>query len=163
MENDKEYYCRVCNYGTDDASNFIKHKKRKRHKDNIKANKVIEDEENLKKFSCPHCGVRYTRKDALKRHEDKCSQRYINLLRKELQAQLTINSVQKEKLDKYKSDINEYKDLMSNAIRELNQANKDKDHLEEFIEKNKRFMFKGEHGVPEIVYYPLLHDKAYYE
>jgi hypothetical protein len=103
----KAYHCKLCKYTTKDTSNYTRHLKSDRHK------KVIEPKcetttdielnecniflENHTKL-CEFCNMRYSRLDALKRHQKYCSQKKILEKDKEIE---TMDN----KLDNYSKEL----------------------------------------------------------
>lgn len=74
-----EFNCTICNYSTDDKSNFIKHKNTTKHNKKVqetnkkliaprKSSNILA--ENV--FQCPHCENKYTRVGNLTRHKKIC-------------------------------------------------------------------------------------------
>lgn len=138
------YFCKSCNYSTKDRSNYNKHKKSKKHLKKLKAKSNPSDnppiiEKNIdtsyKPVSidtntssrphaadhiCPHCGVRYTRLDNLKRHEGKCVSKKLqdkDIELKSLKQKLDETTKQKDEYHNY------YKQLLEISNNRLNTDN----------------------------------------
>lgn len=156
MVQNKQYYCEMCEYKTTDSSNFIKHNKSKKHVMRVIIEEQEEEKKKAKQYICEHCKTTYTRKDALKRHQGKCTQKYIDLLREELKKQWIENERNERRINKYERDIDEYKILISDSVKKIRKVNMEKDHLEKFMEKNKKFAFKTGEEMPEIIQWPML-------
>lgn len=110
----KEYKCDICNYSTNDASNYKKHCSRRKHKYKLLElgivpsenppipDNISEKEEEAiikvkkkkgKTFVCRYCGFSYGRLDNLKRHQKKCTDALIQ--EKEEELKLKTNELQK--------------------------------------------------------------------
>lgn len=124
------YFCKYCNYLTDDSGNFSHHKKSKKHLKNLdiialnKTNKkinvskilkntgTVENTENTKIYSCELCNKNYQTRSGLFKHKKTCNDSNIpkkdKISIKELQIKLEFSEKEKEmfkKFEKEKTDL----------------------------------------------------------
>ncbi|ARF08768.1 hypothetical protein Catovirus_1_818 [Catovirus CTV1] len=110
-----KYQCIICNYETDDKSNWSKHKKSKKHKNKESESTNLLDKSlmnpqplpsNSKKNICKYCNITFTQTCHLSRHIKKCSEKYhteqITILQQE-NNQIKSNSIIKTLKEKIKS------------------------------------------------------------
>jgi hypothetical protein len=112
-----KYKCDVCDYGTEDLSNYKKHNKSKKHMVNIKLHSDIKKtktcEENTIKFTCVACNKEFKHKSSLCKHKkqfcikskkDEQTSTDYQMKIKDLEIELM-----KSREDKYKSIADIYK------------------------------------------------------
>ncbi len=80
------YTCPRCNYETNDKCSIRRHYMRKvpckaRHKD-VSLEECLRDLEEKKKPTCQYCNKFFTRKSSLTRHQEKCKNNHIEMLKK---------------------------------------------------------------------------------
>ncbi len=63
--------CILCGYTTEDLSHFLRHKRSKRHKDNVLLSNQRKERESKYSFSCEMCNKRFPQSRDLERHRNR--------------------------------------------------------------------------------------------
>jgi hypothetical protein len=140
------FFCKICNYGTNNSGNFSHHKKTKKHisaeliyslqskqvsikttnllsfEDSTVSKSTINDEEKITVFECSNCSKSFKHESNMYRHQKNCKEQKEST--KELKIQLEYEKKEKElykKLEQEKSNLLKEKTELLNTF--MNNAN----------------------------------------
>ena len=124
------FTCELCNYQTDDSSNYKRHIRSKRHCKNLQAQPANQQDLPAKmqaqpakndyglkkpnKYKCSHCNMMYTRKYNLNQHIEKCIHKKVkdeqNLNKKLQQEILDLREEKQRLIIQYQEEIAELRE-----------------------------------------------------
>ena len=124
-----KYNCESCNYAIDRLSSWNKHIKTKKHlqknsaplKDPIRSHKILKDQENFIKsqlYSCKYCNKSYNRSNNRSKHEKKCPENELFIIKYEL----TSLKEQNIRLTESYKKLEEEKDDLFNKLINIKQG-----------------------------------------
>ena len=130
----KHYYCDICEYKTDNKSNWNKHILTRKHK--IK--QIEQNHEDVRTTICKYCDRTFKSRSGLWYHEKKCktsNHKLITTTHKKDKSECIDNKEHNENLQDHNSENN---DLLSTKTEEINnETDSYKDLITSLIKQNK--------------------------
>jgi hypothetical protein len=123
----KKFNCKICDYDTDDKSNYNKHLKSEAH------NKLVEPDNkaiNLKEFKCDECGKKFVHASSFSRHKNYRCNNSTDIIKKELEElkQMILNPDPKIK------ELKAENKLIKKQLEEINKSKTYKISITNYIE-----------------------------
>lgn len=127
--NISKYQCEICNYGSDNLSNFTRHSNSKLH-----LKRVYGKEHMVTNITCPYCNTEFSKQNNLNRHLKVCaakdsalykieSEKEIELLRRDLEKYMEINEQLKKDVEYFKGLVDGAGKIVDKSLNSITYAN----------------------------------------
>ena len=118
-----KYTCFVCNYETDNHSNFIHHNKTQKHIKNITQQTENTNDMNIENYICQYCNNRFSSRFNLTRHQETCPRKneQIEQIKQEYEMQKIITELKnknKRLEEKLKMERKKHNEVTQNLQKE---------------------------------------------